>query len=259
MHDGRRWTQRRAADREGRERYLFHNVLIGELARLADALHAEMSSRRRDEPGDDPARAASEAADQVAAAAERLAEMGTSGSPRIPDYQPVPPGIRRAAGRRAIPRHPPAPGSKLREAARVGLLTRANTRGGTRGRQAALAEEYAHRQATGRRRGATTAREAAGHHAQPEPAAMSAILVDAGFTVLDSPSRRERSRIARWNSLAGQLVDGEMTSSEFRRRIRTWRPIRDDRFESNPELVLAILDARRIAGDSVFIYEGRRS
>lgn len=53
--------------------------------------------------------------------------------------------LRRAANRRALHGRPPRPGTRLYDAADVGLLTRSNTKKGTRGRQAVEAVEYRRR------------------------------------------------------------------------------------------------------------------
>lgn len=68
--------------------------------------------------------------------------------------------LRRLAGARATRRSPPRPGTRLYDAAAVGILTRANTRPGTRGRQAVDASSYRSRRS---REPTLSAREAAGH------------------------------------------------------------------------------------------------
>lgn len=121
------------------------------------------------------------------------------------------------------------------------------------------ASEYARRVARGRARGATTAREAAGHRAEPVTgAAMSAMFVEVGYAVVDNLTLTERARVARWNSIAGHLDGGTVTAAEFRRRVKAWRSFRGLIFEWDPAIVVATLDERRQAGETVFEYRGRR-
>ena len=117
--------------------------------------------------------------------------------------------------------------------------------------------EYLRRQA--RRPEGVTAREAAGHRPPPVAMAMSALVEPGMFVRFEELTRSEARRVARYDSLLGQLDQGLLSPSAFRRRVRSWRPIRGERFLSDAEAALAILDMRRAAGDEVFVYEGRRS
>lgn len=122
------------------------------------------------------------------------------------------------------------------------------------------AAEYARRQARGRRLGARSAREGAGHRAEPlAPAGITAMFEGRGFAMVENPTLAERRRINRWNAYAAHLDAGNITPERFRRLIRSWRPLRGERFESDPEVVLATLTARREAGEEVYEYPGRRS
>ena len=79
------------------------------------------------------------------------------------------------------------------------------------------------------------------------------------WTVLDDVTRGEARRLARYDAMLSNLVQGDISPSAFRRRVGSWRPIRGERFLADPTAALAILDTRREAGDETFIYVGRRS
>lgn len=168
---------------------------------------------------------------------------------------PLPASLRRSANRRATPRA--APPRRLRDAAEAGVVTRRNTKAGSAGRQAADAELYARRQARGRRLGAASARAAVGHGGPRF--AMSGVFEGRGWIILEDLSPGERRRVARWNALASNLTTGDISATTFRRRVRTWRPLRGERFESDPLVVEAILDQRRQAGLPLFTYPMRRT
>lgn len=142
-------------------------------------------------------------------------------------------------------------------AVREGLLPRsfAKAHPGTVGARAIRRVEYLERRAA---HPELSARQALGHRPPPPPAAMSAILRGRGFVVIEAPTRSERSRIGRYDSLTGQLRNEQLSPDAFRRRVRRWRPIRGEHFEENPTVVLAILASRADAGESLFIYQGRQ-
>lgn len=142
-------------------------------------------------------------------------------------------------------------------AVREGLLPRSFARShpGTVGARAIRRVEYLDRRAA---HPELTARQALGHRPAPPPAAMSAILRGRGFVIVEAPSRSERSRIARYDSLIGQLRWNELDPRAFQRRVRRWRTLRGEHFEDNPAVVLAILATRAEAGETLFIYEGRQ-
>lgn len=87
---------------------------------------------------------------------------------------------------------------------------------------------------------------------------MSTILAGTGWTVLEDLSRAERVRIARYAALSSNLTTGDISPQTFRRRVNSWAPIRGELFESDPSVVLAILDDRRQGGEETFEYRGRR-
>ena len=242
---------------------------------LADAVHV---SRRRmlsalARNGGDPAAALvsfgepSASASALAVGARALGPdggSGRSGSSRSGSSRSsgsrVPLRLRATANRRAISRQPPAPGTQLREAARSGILTRGNTRPGTRGRQAVDAETYGSRQAAGARRGLGRGRASAGHEAPGGQARAMSTLLDSPprWAVLDNLTRGEARRLARYDAMMSNLVQGDLSPRAFERRVGAWRPIRGERFLADPAAVLAILDQRRQAGDETFVYLGRR-
>ena len=171
----------------------------------------------------------------------------------------LPRGLRATANRRG--RRGQAPSPTLREAAAAGVLTRGNTRPGTRGRQAVDAQIYAARQAAGARKGLGRGRASAGHEAPGGRARALSTLLDSPprWTVLDNVTRGEARRLARYDAMMSNLVQGDLSPRAFQRRVGAWRPIRGERFLADPAAVMAILDMRRQAGEVVFIYEGRRS
>lgn len=171
--------------------------------------------------------------------------------------EPLPASLRSAANRRARPRRPPS--QRLRDAAAAGLLTRDNTLKGTAGRQAADAVEYQRRQVRGRRLGAGTARAAAGHGGPLPPAAISAMFRGLGFSIVEDPTAAERRRLNRWNSLVAQLDAGRLSPESFARRVRGWRPFRGEAFEWDASIVTATMAQRGDAGESSYVYEGRRA
>jgi hypothetical protein len=78
------------------------------------------------------------------------------------------------------------------------------------------------------------------------------------WTVLEDVTRGEARRLARYDAMMSNLVQGDISPPAFERRVGAWRPIRGERFLADPAAVMAILDMRRQVGDPVFIYEGRR-
>ncbi len=88
---------------------------------------------------------------------------------------------------------------------------------------------------------------------------MSAMFVDVGWAEIQAPAPGERRRIARWNALAGELRQGQITPERFRKRVGSWAPLRGERFEFDPDVVLATLAERAESGDVLFEYRGRRT
>jgi hypothetical protein len=170
----------------------------------------------------------------------------------------LPRSLRRSADRPAVPRgHPP---QRLLDAAEVGLLTRRNTKPGTVGYQAANRVTYLNRAA--RRHPGETVREALGHERPTVRAhAEISVLLDRPdpWTVLEAPTRLEKTRGARYDALVSNLVQGNISPRAFRRRVALWRPIRGERWLSDPNRVMAVLEGRRAAGEDLFIYRSGRA
>ncbi|MGP0108118.1 MAG: hypothetical protein ACLPR9_04515 [Acidimicrobiales bacterium] len=170
----------------------------------------------------------------------------------------LPRSLRRSADRPAVPRgHPP---QRLLDAAEVGLLTRRNTSPGTAGRQAADRATYLSR--ASRRRPGENVREALGHERPSVRAgAEISVLLDRPdpWTVLEAPTRLEKTRAARYDALVSNLVQGKISSRAFRRRVDSWVPIRGERWLSDADRVMAVLEGRRAAGEDLFIYRSGRA
>jgi hypothetical protein len=163
------------------------------------------------------------------------------------------------ADRKAIPRKSPKDDSRLVQAARAGILTKDNTKRGTRGRQAVDRITYLRRKEA---RPELPAREALGHE-RPEVRSgrTISVLLDRPepFVVLEAASRREASRAGRYDSLTGQLAAGRVTPERFRQMVSAWRPIRGERFLADPDRVLAVMEARRAGEEELFVYRSGRA
>jgi len=73
--------------------------------------------------------------------------------------------------------------------------------------------------------------------------------------MVENPTRAQRRRIARYESLTGALRTGTVGSLAFEARIGGWLAYADGlHFEWDPEVVLAILAERAAAGEDLFIY-----
>jgi hypothetical protein len=168
---------------------------------------------------------------------------------------PLPLSLRRAANRTAIPRKR-APDSLL-VPARRGVLTRANTKAGSRGRQAVHRAEAERRQLA---RPLESARQALGHEsaARREQIRISALVAGPDrYIELDGLTRRDRVRVARYNALVSNLAQGNISPAAFRRRVSRWQTIAGHRFLADPDAVLALMEQRRAADQETFTYERR--
>ncbi len=167
---------------------------------------------------------------------------------------PLSSSLRRSASRPGGPRNKP-PSPRLVDAARAGVLRRENTAEGSAGRRAVYRAQYEERIA---RRPGVSARQAAGHiPVGAEETRLSAIFRDVGFAVVVGAGRADRRRLARYDSLVGQLRGGSLSGAAFRRRVSGWKPYGAEglRFEFDPEIVLAILAIREASGEDLFVYE----
>jgi hypothetical protein len=109
--------------------------------------------------------------------------------------------------------------------------------------------------------GATISRAEAGHErADARERTTISLLVDdpPRFVELAGLSRAERRRVARYDALASNLVQGRLSPAAFRARVSGWRRIAGFRFLADPDAVVAILDDRRQSGEETFVYRGRR-
>lgn len=169
----------------------------------------------------------------------------------------LPRSLRRSAARPSIPGKRPS--DRLVDAADAGLLTRRNTSPGTAGRRAVDRAQYLRRRSA---RPGVSAREALGHErAEVREHRAISVLLDrpTPFVVLEAPSRLEAQRAGRYDSLVGQLAAGLVSPQRFRRRVGGWRPIRGENFLSDPDRVLAVLEARRAGEEDLFIYRSGRA
>jgi hypothetical protein len=73
------------------------------------------------------------------------------------------------------------------------------------------------------------------------------------------PNRAEARRLGRYDALVGRLSRGEITGAEFRRRVRSWRPVAGEQLASDPDAVLAALEQRRAADLELFSYSSGRA
>ncbi len=79
------------------------------------------------------------------------------------------------------------------------------------------------------------------------------------FAILEAPTRREASRAGPYDSLVGKMAAAKISPKQFERTVSGWRPIRGERFLSDPNRVLAVLEARRAGELDLFVYESGRS
>jgi hypothetical protein len=139
---------------------------------------------------------------------------------RTPKPDRLPRDLRRKANRAGTPRrHPP---DDLVAAARRGLLTRSNTKPGTKGRQAADAAAYSRRAADAVP--GETVRARLGHTPAPE-VVWSAVPTASGVIEVFTAARRESSRVGAFSHDVGLLLDGDLDPRDFERK---WRRRRRD-------------------------------
>ena len=112
------------------------------------------------------------------------------------------------------------------------------------------------------RRPGESIREAAGHDRPAVRARRSmSAFVDRPdpWMVVEQPTQGEARRLARYDSLVGQLASGRITSATFQRRVSGWRTIRGERFLSDPDRVLAEIELRRASDLELFYYDSGRT
>lgn len=166
------------------------------------------------------------------------------------------PDLRAQAERAATSRSKPP--DELVEAARRGRLSRSNTESGTEGRQAVDAVLYAKRAA--KAAPGESVRSRLGHERPGAEGRTMSVLLDgpARYVELSGLSRGEARRLARYDSLLGQLGSGKLRAAEFERRVSGWRPIRGLRFLANADAALVLVEERRAEDVDVFHYDPGR-
>jgi hypothetical protein len=142
--------------------------------------------------------------------------------------------------------------------ARRGELTKANTEKGTPGRRAVDRHQYLKRRAA---HPDLSARQALGHPKPGDSRPTISLMVedDPRFIVIETDNRRDLRRAARYDNLVSQMASGRLSPEAFRRRVCSWRPIGEFRFLSDPDAVLAIIEARRAGELDLFVYSSGRS
>jgi hypothetical protein len=89
---------------------------------------------------------------------------------------------------------------------------------------------------------------------------MSAFVGPGGDPAMfEGLSRRDASRLARYNSLTGQLAQGTLSPRAFERRVSAWRPVGGQQLTSDPAAVLARLDQLRAGDQELFRYRRSRA
>ena len=174
---------------------------------------------------------------------------------RSPKPDRLPRELGRKANRAATPRKRPP--DDLVAAARRGLLTRSNTKPGTKGRQAA--DQVTYRSRVAERALGETARQRLG--VVPTERSMPAMFDDPPrWEELDRLTRLEARRLGRYWHLVRELAPGRLSPLTFQRRVLSWQPLRGERLLADPTAVLALLEVRRAGDQELFFYErGRRA
>jgi hypothetical protein len=146
----------------------------------------------------------------------------------------------------------------LLAAAQRGELTNANTAKGTPERRAVDRVKYLRRRAA---QPELTARQALGHPKPGDVLPQISLMIGAPprFVIIEALSRRDLRRAGRYDHLVRQLDEGRISPAAFQRRVRGWRPIVGERFLSDPDAVLALLEDRRASDLEVFYYESGRA
>jgi hypothetical protein len=178
----------------------------------------------------------------------------------------LPPSLRRAANSRATRRRPPRSGTRLYDAAETGLLTRSNTKSGTRGRQAVDAAAYRARKAT---EPTLSPREALGHRVAGSRSKVVTFYTD------DPPrritlegegiTRREVRRGGTYLHSVRELIadlrrhprDADRLRREWERRWRIRAPIAGYPFLATADAAIALADQDRQTGEEPIFDSGR--
>jgi hypothetical protein len=141
---------------------------------------------------------------------------------------------------------------------RRGEFTKSNTEKGTPERRAVDRHQYLKRRAA---HPDLSARQALGHPKPEDVHPTISLMVDdpPRFIVIETDNRRDLKRAARYDNLVSQLASGRLSPAAFRRWVGSWRPIADHHFLSDPDVVLAIIEARRAGEQELFVYSSGRA
>ena len=174
------------------------------------------------------------------------------------------PSLRSASNRPATPREPPPDKGALVQAARAGTLNNANTKRGTRGRQAV------DRAAFLRRKDAhpdLPVREALGHRVVGSRPRIASFYADnpSRFVMVESISLRDTQRAGTYMGSVGALLDAKargradwsQASRAFEQRFRRWAPIGDYHLLADADAVVALEERRRGEEQEVIFDSGR--
>ena len=172
----------------------------------------------------------------------------------------LPRAYRRAANRSAIPGRQPS--DHQRALAEAGMLTRNNTKPGTRGRQAVDSVIYLRRKAA---RPNLPAREALGHPVAGTRSRVATFFADAPprMVTVEGLSAGDMSRAGRYMAATQALVaarrtaDWAQVSRAFEARFRRWKPIAGLTLLADPNAVVALAERERVAEREVIFDSGR--
>lgn len=178
----------------------------------------------------------------------------------------LPRSLQRTANGRATRRRPPRPGSRLFEAAETGLLTRSNTKPGTRGRQAVDAAFYRARKAT---EPTLSPREALGHRvAGSRSKTVTFYTADPprritldGEGITQREVRRGGAYLYSVRELIAELrrfpPAADTLKRDWERRWRNRAPIAGYPFLATADAAIALADQDRQTGEEPLFDSGR--
>ncbi len=178
----------------------------------------------------------------------------------------LPHSLRRAANARATRRRPPIPGTRLYDAAETGLLTRSNTKPGSRGRQAVDAVSYRTRKTT---EPTLSAREALGHRVAGSRSKTVTLYTDdpPRRTTLEGEgiTRRDVRRGGAYLHSVRELIAelrrspsaADRIKREWERRWRNRAPIAGFPLLATADAVIALADEDRQSGEEPIFDSGR--
>lgn len=174
--------------------------------------------------------------------------------------------LQRAANARATRRRPPRPGTRLYDAADAGLLTRANTKPGTRGRQVVDAVSYRARKTT---EPTLSPREALGHRvAGSRSKTVTFYTADPPRRITlegEGVSQREVRRGGAYLYSVRELIAelrrfpgaADTLKRDWERRWRSRAPIAGYPFLATADAAIALADQDRQTGEEPIFDSGR--